>query len=586
MYAFYKKYEYLIVALLVAVPYIYAAPFWDGNYRDTDCYIHAWRTYDLMLNKNWAEEILMKSNYPFGEVIHYTRLMDVMWLLLALPLTLFYSLKDAVFNAGLIFQPLIAIMSACAIVWTFRPCFNPFLRLFAVVLFFCQPITAQLYVFSRPDHHTIVVFFTFMLMGCFLRYIKNPDIKYMKYAGVFSGMMLWTSVEGLLVAYAILTPMLVLWILEKRYLKEAKIFILYFLSSSAAFLLINPPYEGLFHPDNGRISILMLTIIGFTYLSILAAERLEQKEVLTNWFKRGLSIGVPALFGIGVVLLIFGYNTVFGNPFTPEIKAWYSSVAELTPAGNNPVLFKTFALPSTLAVIVVILFFTPKQKDFLFFSGFPLFFFTTLVYVSIRFSQHSSVFIIFPILACIDALLTRFCKRYPPTQNTIYTNLTCFLFVCAAFVLLMYTGKETLKGMANAFAYNTHDYIPYISKKPGSILTRIFDGSEIIWTMERPVISTPNHRNIDGIVDTYNTFFNNDMGEVKKLLQKRQVSTIMIPPNVMNLNPLYPPRNDDFAVRLINGRALPCGITLASDLPVKMQSLYVLYHVDFDNCPP
>ena len=98
MYAFYKKYEYVILSLFVVIPYLYASPFWDGGYRDTDCYIHAWRVYDLMQTQRWAEEILMKSNYPFGEVIHYTRIMDVMWLLIALPLTFFYPLKEAVFN--------------------------------------------------------------------------------------------------------------------------------------------------------------------------------------------------------------------------------------------------------------------------------------------------------------------------------------------------------------------------------------------------------------------------------------------------------------------------------------------------------
>ena len=167
-----------------------------------------------------------------------------------------------------------------------------------------------------------------------------------------------------------------------------------------------------------------------------------------------------------------------------------------------------------------------------------------------------------------------------------YINISCFICLVASFITLNISQKDTLKSMINAYAYNTRDYLPYISPKEGSILTRVFDGSEIIWTMERPVISTPNHRNIDGIVDTYNTFFNNDMNEVKKLLKKRQVTTIMVPALVMNLNPLTSPRPDDFAVRLVEGRALPCGVMLAKDLPALMQGLYVIYHVDFDNCPP
>lgn len=112
MYAFFKKYEYWIVALIVALPYLFAYNIWDHGYRDTDCYIHAWRAYELFQTHHWSEQILMKSNYPFGEVIHYTRFMDVLWIILALPLMLLYPVKEAIFNAGILFQPFIAVLTA------------------------------------------------------------------------------------------------------------------------------------------------------------------------------------------------------------------------------------------------------------------------------------------------------------------------------------------------------------------------------------------------------------------------------------------------------------------------------------------
>lgn len=588
MYAFFKKYEYWIVALIVALPYLFAYNIWDHGYRDTDCYIHAWRAYELFQTHHWSEQILMKSNYPFGEVIHYTRFMDVLWIILALPLMLLYPVKEAIFNAGILFQPFIAVLTACALVWALRPYFNVFLRLFGVVLFFCLPIISQIYVFSRPDHHTIVACLTCLIMGWLLRYVKNPDLKLIKYAGIASGIMLWTSIEGLLVSYAFLAAMFILWIFANHRLDQARTFVKYYFLTSCVCLLVNPPYESLFHADNGRISVLTEAIIGLTWLSIEACRKLESKGRLKNWLYRGGALGILAVASAGAVIAVFGFRTVFGNPFTPEIEAWSSSVAELMSGGKNLGLFLTFAVHPTAALALMIFFFTPKNKEYFLFTACPLLFFTVLIYTSgIRFSQHSSVFVVFAVLYCLNSLGARLFKNHAPAQNNALWCGWAYL-ICAAVsaVILNAEQNQTMHGMRSSFSYLSKPYIPYLSKKQGSILTRVFDGSEIIWTTERPVIATPNHRNIDGIVDTYDIFFSNDMNKVKNLLKKRQVATIMIPANIFNLNPLKPPRNDDFAVRLVTGKGLPCGVELERNLPVHMQETYVIYHVDMSLCPP
>lgn len=587
MYAFFKKYEYWIVSFLVAVPYLFAYNIWDHGYRDTDCYIHAWRAYDLIRTLHWPEEILMNSNYPFGEVIHYTRFMDVLWILLSLPLMLFYPVKEAVFNAGLWFQPFIAVLTACALVWALRPYFNAFLRLLGVLIFFCQPIVAQIYVFSRPDHHTIVACLTCLVLGWLLRYAKTPNVKFVKYAGITSGVMLWTSIEGLLVSYAFLAAIFILWIFAKHRLDQAQTYLKYYFISSFVCLLINPPYEGFFHADNGRISVLTEAVIALTWLSVEICRRLEAKGLLKNWLYRGGALGVLALASVGAVIAAFGFHTVFGNPFTPEIEAWSSSVAELKSGATNVVIFRTFAVHSTAAVALMLFFFTPKCKEYFLLTGCPLLFFTILIFTSgIRFSQHSSIFVVFATLYCINAILTKLLKNHPLPENSVWYGVFYAALTVGALLILNVTQNNTLHGMRAAFTYATKAYIPYISKKPGSILTRVFDGSEIIWTMERPVIATPNHRNIDGIVDTYDIFFNNNMEQVKKLLKKRQVSTIMMPAFVLNLNPLKPPRSDDFALRLFQGRGLPCGVTAAPNVPAQMLETYVIYHVDMTDCPP
>ena len=584
MYAFYQKHEYLIISLLLAFSFVFPILPWDGLYRDTDNFIHAWRVYDLMTQHHWGELLLEKSNYPFGEVIHYTRLMDVIWLILTLPFLPFLPLKQAVFDAGLVFQPFCMVITACAMIWAMRPYVKPVLRLLAVFYFFAQDIIAQLCVFGRPDHHMLVAFFSFLILGNLWRCLNEDDIVCSKAAGFFSGILLWNSVEGLLISYSLLAPLLLLWIWDGRYFETCKRFALYYFITAAACFIINPPYEGYFHADNGRLSISTVAIVGLTYLSLVCTDYINRNHPLKTRLNKAAVLGATALTSIGLILLVFGKVAVFGNPFVPAIKAWYSSVAELRPAIQNAVLFRMFALNATISVILLIGWFHPKNKEFLLLTGIPLLFTTGLTYSAIRFSQHSSVFLIFPVIYVIDALYEHYGASFF-ANKPLWAGVAVVVILGAGGVYIERLQCDTLINIQSGIQYDSKPFLPYLSPKEGAVLARVFDGSEIIWTTERPVISTPNHRNIDGIVDTYDIFFGNDMAEVVRLLKKRHITTILMPQPVERLDYLVPPRPDDFAIRLLNGNGIPCGVRLAKNVPEHILRNSLVYHVDFEGCP-
>lgn len=90
-------------------------------YIDTDCYTHAERLIYWLQNFSWYEQIYPFGNYPFGEVLHFTRLLDIIWAGLALPFMLFFSLKDAVFYSGMLLSPLCLILSLIIIFWGLKP---------------------------------------------------------------------------------------------------------------------------------------------------------------------------------------------------------------------------------------------------------------------------------------------------------------------------------------------------------------------------------------------------------------------------------------------------------------------------------
>ena len=73
MYAFYKKHEYFFIIAFVLISQLVVLPELRDRYPDTDNYTHARRVLDLILSKNWAETPYMHTNYPFGEILHFTR---------------------------------------------------------------------------------------------------------------------------------------------------------------------------------------------------------------------------------------------------------------------------------------------------------------------------------------------------------------------------------------------------------------------------------------------------------------------------------------------------------------------------------
>ena len=72
---------------------------WQYTYTDADGYMRALRIYHWILNPSFWEQPLTESNYPFGEIIHWTRSMDILWLINMLPFLAFgiTDLKELIF---------------------------------------------------------------------------------------------------------------------------------------------------------------------------------------------------------------------------------------------------------------------------------------------------------------------------------------------------------------------------------------------------------------------------------------------------------------------------------------------------------
>ncbi|MBR1777677.1 MAG: hypothetical protein IJ752_03720 [Alphaproteobacteria bacterium] len=151
----------------------------------TDNYTHAMRLLDFIQSGSWQEIMYRHDNCPFGQMLHFTRFTDMVLYLTALPFLPFMEVKRAVLFGGFLYNPVIACLSAAALIWAGKSFFGPLLRAFGVLFYFVQGAVFSLFLAGRPDHHVLLNLLLIVLVGCLLHGAKTQKTAYYKIAGIF-----------------------------------------------------------------------------------------------------------------------------------------------------------------------------------------------------------------------------------------------------------------------------------------------------------------------------------------------------------------------------------------------------------------
>lgn len=138
---FIKDWLYLIIAAGAVAALIGAdASYWNYTYNDSDGYMRALRVWHWLAAPSFWEQPLAESNYPFGEILHWTRPMDILWAVNAIPFLHLGNLRDTVFLGGAFLAPWLCVLSAIALAYGLRRQFNVYLTLFGCFIFLSDPV--------------------------------------------------------------------------------------------------------------------------------------------------------------------------------------------------------------------------------------------------------------------------------------------------------------------------------------------------------------------------------------------------------------------------------------------------------------
>ncbi len=482
------------------------------NYIDTDNFMRANRMIDWLSNFGWSERLYPNSNYPFGENLHFTRIMDIIWSFFALPLTAFLPLKVAIFYGGMFVSPTFLALSTIMIFWGLKPYLStskpiPYTIIFILSFFFIAK-WETMFDFNRPDHHAVMFFIFSSNISLILRTLKQTKPhNYMIIAGILSGLGIWASsaVEGFIVVFAILASLSFIWIFYNTSIQLLNKYSLGLLIGLTFAFMINPPLGGYTVLNNTRLSFIHIVMSLLLYTSFYTISRLP----INNYKQKTGALLICAIISAGIMFLIFDCSILLAPVYNDFVKQYF--IANISEMGSA---FHYFYIITYFILGCIIIYSLPTIKEE---SGSIIIKLMFLFYVALslyvmRFHHYSLSLFVF-----LSALYLNY--LFSQIGNAPKYRWQTLIYITASLALL------------NSFRRNIDNDQPQFPEilKNKVVATTIFTGPQLIFEQNSKVVGTPYHNNVEGISDGLRILYSANEQTIKNLLIKHKVEYVYIP---------------------------------------------------------
>ena len=513
----------------------------DGRLIGPDAYMRLLRVMELAQTGVWYDPVSERGNAPFGEVLHWTRPLDVILLLGAGLGAVITDFQTALFVWSALFGPSLHILTLVVLLWACAPLFKLVDRagllllglLFAVQFF----ITFQFAV-GRPDHHGLNLLLFIWQMG-FALHLTRPDCagNFAALAALPATFALWVSIEGGLGTAMILTALTTAWIIHGgAYLARLARFLTFLCLGLAMALALERPPGDLLAIEFDRLSIVHLAVFVLLAMIVQAARLFAGQNISTLHrlaLTSGGGIATVAVMALWVPDIIHGPMANMA-PLVRDV--WFLNNAEVSPLLQFEDLRRTG--PKALAHLGLLLFAVPallhlvrKGGDRLNWSLLAAFLglAAMLAMGEARWVGYGQILALPPCIALLQSLFRLFAGT-----GLLRTALR------VGSVIIMATGPLIGSGMLRQalpvektgkpcdLPGISHFLAQKFANRPHILLNFIYSGPELLFRTHHSVVATPYHRNTDGIVDTIHFLAAVDDDQAKKIAKKRQVDLVLI----------------------------------------------------------
>ncbi len=313
-----------------------------GLLVDPDSYTRLLRVEALIESGRWFDGRELQLNAPLGFASHWTRPVDVLLIVLALPLTPFLGWRTGLYWAGYALSPLVALATFFLFARAVTPLVGRSMRPFAMIALLAQPGFLNYALPGRVDHHMLFLLTFVCVVGSMVRLLcryestataeDGAEPGRALLTGVALGAGLWLSVEFLVVVAIVLAALGVRWILEGQ--PWATVGRQVTVATALTLLAILAVERGpaFFAVEYDRVSIVHLVAVGVAAAVWIGCARVKASESAAVPLRTGAA-ALGLLLGGALVFALF--PDVFRDPLrSGDPVVWtryWSHLEELTP---------------------------------------------------------------------------------------------------------------------------------------------------------------------------------------------------------------------------------------------------------------
>jgi len=557
-----------------------------GAQIDSDGYLRMVRVGRLFETGAWFDGSIPRSNWPFGEVHHWTRPLDAIILTLAAPFLLFLEPAAALAVAGALVSPLFHLGICVAAVWIVKPLVPGPERFLAMPAMLLQFGLLAYGTPGRADHHALIFFLFALALGAWLRVLLAPERRTPALAaGALSGVGIWVSPESLLPLGLLFLGGGIAWILQgDRFIPANRRLCLGLVAALVGAILLERPPSAWFSTAFDRISVAHVTMSLFALGFWLGVEGLASRRGQSRFpgtaRTRLLVAAVGAVGTAGLLRIV--HPRFFRGPWVdvdPEvIDVWLRYVVELQPLfPQRPGDMGVFLihLGAVFLILPVLARWSwkgegdPRRLAWIFLLA-SVCVYVPLAAYQVRFSGYAGAVFAVGMVILLQPARTWVDQRFPKTYRR-FGRVAAMAVVllgpigagASAALLLgeatdevsaeadVPTADCSLSRMAEVLA-ETGD----LGAQPRTIVAFIDYGPELLYRTPHRVLAGPYHRNAQGILGAYRFMTTTEDEEALTLAREREMDWILVCPPV---DRAYFGRGGDEALynRLIEGGGPP-----------------------------
>ncbi len=296
----------LVQVLLVAIG---ATPVLQGQLIDADAYMRLAQVRHLWTTGDWFDHHLPLSNAPYGENINWTRLFDALLLSGAWVGSWFTDFESALYGWAVVISPVLLLATLLALSLALRPLVGDGGYLLAVMVMLAQPETNWIYLFGRPDHHSLMGLLFVLGLALLVRLVLDRGGRRMAFAaGLLGSLALWVSVESLLAQLFFPLALIVLWIWRRDdYLAKVAAHLGGLALGLTAVVSLEHGRELWLQPMYARVSVvhwLLAAVSALLWTGLVAADRNRRGRFDAPRARLLAAAGAAAAAGV-VMLAVF-----------------------------------------------------------------------------------------------------------------------------------------------------------------------------------------------------------------------------------------------------------------------------------------